>query len=126
MLTFIDRNGPPEAMHCPAFLCDICLEPISSRGWAAWRPDYPGDDGRPSINGVYTVHAAPDHNCLRRLEHREGHMYTQLLKEVVQQLDHNLTNPFEDDQEVADGDVEYVAPAPSTWRVGQRKLAGRA
>jgi hypothetical protein len=114
MLTFVSRNGPPEAMICPVFLCDECRAPIQGRE---------GGDGFGGIviwanrdDGTQLVATTHKGRCNRRFEARHPSLMW-LWEELAVSLDqlvHNTRSPFPDE-----ANVEYVAPAPSTWRKGR-------
>jgi predicted HD phosphohydrolase len=122
-ITFIDRNGPPEAMRCPAFLCDVCNEPVHHSpddghfGAVVWWTSYDGD--RPKVSQVYVVHKGPQKRCLDALSKAigkdAGHETWDNLDSFAQQLLHNALNPF-----VSERDAQYIAPHPSTWTLGSR------
>jgi len=113
MIVYITRNGPPEAMHCPVFLCNACGEPIQGReggsglgGIVIWRnhPDRTQD--------IATVHKGA---C--DLAHEAAHPGESWSWEdfdvFMEQLTNNTADPFP-----VEDNVEYVAPAPSRWRLG--------
>jgi hypothetical protein len=108
-LTFIDRNGPPEAMLCPAFLCDVCKEPVSGGGWVLWNTSYAEGDNRPRIRDLVVVHSGA---CGRQ---RQDLNSSRELDQFVQDLAYTSTHAWE-----PEADVEYVAPYPSEWRLGSR------
>jgi hypothetical protein len=122
-ITLIDRNGPPEALICPAVICDTCGEPISAErrdiykasrpGLVLWLRE-PGPDHRPVLTDFAYVHKGA---CDRKYS-AGRHMLSRGLDDFMAQLAHNYAHPFED--EIYETDVEYVAPAPSTWRLGRR------
>jgi hypothetical protein len=114
VITILHRNGPPEAMTCPAVICDHCGDPIHNDGNALWLTDQ--DDGRTFRITTAFVHKA----CDRAFEatHPDGHWSCRELGEFLQQLAHNFEHPFE-----REPGVEYAAPAPSTWRLGHRAKA---
>jgi hypothetical protein len=110
MITYIERNGPPEAMSCPAILCDQCLKPITGHGNVMWLPDYDGD--------TYQVLAlAHTHKectaAFERTHHPDRAWCSEELDQWLAQIAHNFTHPFP-----AEPNVEYLAPAPSQWRLG--------
>jgi hypothetical protein len=115
-ITLVDRNGPPEALTCPAVICDDCGEPINARGpvggLAVWIPAT-GHDDRPTVNALAFVHKGA---CDRAWSAGKRHAYSRDLDEFMAQLSHNFANPF-----TAEPGVEYVAPTPSTWRLGDRR-----
>lgn len=105
-ITLIDRNGPPEATTCPAVLCDTCQEPISRDGLVTW---HPGEHvhRHPVLSELRFVHRGP---C-----DTEKDAHSRDLIEFIDQVRHNLVNPFK-----TEPGVEYVAPVPSKWRLGRR------
>ncbi|MER7953874.1 hypothetical protein [Streptomyces sp. NPDC096030] len=36
MIEFVPRNGSPEAINCPAFVCDACRKQIAGEGNIVW------------------------------------------------------------------------------------------
>ena len=96
----VARSGPPEAMLCPAAVCDVCGEPIHGHGHVVWWPEY-SDQGEYSSSPLYFVHQAV---CDQRLcaalgdspRHPSGGSYWQSLDEFLAQLRHNFEDPFED------------------------------
>jgi hypothetical protein len=125
-ITMIHRNGGPyEAITCPAILCDTCGEPINAehqtpyearrQGLVLWDPKpYAYVDGRPTATEYAYVHKGA---CDRKWS-KGRHLFSRELDDFMAQLAHNYTHPFEDEN--YETDIEYVAPAPSTWRLGNR------
>lgn len=120
MIVYLSRSGPPEAMNCPVFMCDHCREPIQGRkggdgfgGIVIWRAT--AEDGQE----MASVHKG---RCDRAYEsaHPGEHWSWNDLDEVIEQLAHNTDEPFP-----AEDNVEYVAPAPSTWRQGHYRRSAR-
>jgi hypothetical protein len=122
MIVYLTRNGPPEAMLCPVFLCDHCGEPIQGKeggsglgGIVIWRNDYRADH-RPGPQEVATVHKGA---CDRAYEAAHAsddpgdYWSWEEFDVFLRQLTTNTTEPFP-----VEDNVEYVAPAPSTWRRG--------
>jgi hypothetical protein len=114
MLVMLARSGPPEAQNCPALLCDQCLEPIAGRqgggeigGLVIFRT---GADGRQELA---TLHKG---RCNRAYEaaHPGTHWSWQELTEFMRFLAMNTAEAFP-----LEDNVEYIAPAPSTWRLGE-------
>lgn len=114
MLTFVSRNGPPEALICPVFMCDHCLTPIQGKeggdgfgGIVIWANR---DD---DTQVVATTHKG---RCNRAYEARyPGLMWMwEDIAVSLEQLTMNTTSAFP-----AEANVEYVAPRPSTWRQGR-------
>lgn len=119
MITFIDRNGPPEGLTCPAILCEHCGEPIHQRGLVLWQVNY-GDRGeRPSVSPLAFVHQG---RCDQAFDAAHpGHWCSRELDQFLEQLAHNFREPFE-----LEPNVEYIAPKPSTWRLGRYRRKGVA
>lgn len=116
MIVYLDRNGPPEAMHCPVFVCDACGNPIQGDdkpGIVIWRSGPHSPDHRPGTQQMAHVHKGA---CDRAYEadHPGGHWSWNDLDEFLEHLTNNTAKPFPDEP-----DVEYVAPAPLTWRQGR-------
>jgi hypothetical protein len=118
MIVYVSRNGPPEAMMCPVFLCDHCREPIQGReggcgygGLVIWRHDHEGT--RPVRQELATVHKGPCHRAYEAA-HPGERWLSEEFGVFVQQLAHNSAEPFPDEP-----NVEYLAPAPSQWRKGR-------
>ena len=120
-ITMIHRNGGPhEAITCPAILCDTCGEPINaqpkpsgalSAGLVLWDPKpYTYVDGRPTATAYAYVHKGA---CDRKYT-AGRHLFSRELNAFMAQLAHNYAHPF-----TAEPDAEYIAPAPSTWRLGR-------
>ncbi len=117
MLAYVNRNGPPEALACPVLLCDQCSTPIQgdfpNNGIVIWRnnPD--------QTQQVAHVHKG---RCDR--DYEDAHPGSPWLWEELQvwleQLVRNVREPFP-----AERNVEYVAPAPSTWRQGRYESSSR-
>jgi hypothetical protein len=122
-ITMIDRNGPPEGTTCPAIICDACGEPISTgrqtlagtrrAGLVLWSSES-GPDHRPTVSAFAYVHKG----ACDRAYSAGRHLLSRTLDDFMAQLAHNYAHPFT--EEVDEPDVEYVAPAPSTWRLGRR------
>lgn len=110
MIVVLTRSGPPEAMTCPAILCDTCLTPIHDQrpyGLVLWRDL---DDGTQQIAHVHKG------RCDRTWEAKHpgpDHWMSAELGVFLDQLRGNVEEPFP-----AEDNVEYVAPKPSRWRQG--------
>ena len=114
MIAFIARSGPPEAQNCAALLCDQCYEPIAGLqggegkgGLVIYRN---GSDGRQE---VATLHKG---RCNRtyETEHPGSRWSWQEISEFMRFLAINTSEPFP-----LEDNVEYVAPSPSRWRLGE-------
>jgi hypothetical protein len=117
-ITMIHRNGPPSGLTCPAVICDVCGGPINARpepanaekaGLVLWDPKpYTYVDGRPTATEYAYVHKG----ACDRTYSAGRHLFSRRLDDFMAQLAYNYTHPF-----TAEPDVEYIAPAPSTWRL---------
>lgn len=108
MITTIVRNGPPEAMTCPAVICDHCGKPIHEQGNALWLSEYSEGSDRPRTTFAFT-HKHCDH-----LFDRSGLWFSEELDRFLEQLVYNFSHQFRHEP-----NVEYIAPQPSTWRLGR-------
>lgn len=106
-ITMISRNGPPEGLHCPVVICDRCGAPIDTTtpGIIAW--------GLASAYVYLHKGRCDDAWCAT---HDDDYGLSQELDDFMAQLAHNYAHPL-----VEEPGVEYVAPAPSTWRLGRRR-----
>jgi hypothetical protein len=109
VIEYIGRSGPPEAMNCPALICDACRQQITSKGNVVWGTTV-GAPGPLRGTPVYTTHKGrcdrlfdlwfaktyqADDGWMQRWE--EAH-------DFMRQLAHNLTNAFADD---TDGEYHH-------------------
>lgn len=115
MLVYLTRSGPPEAMNCPVFLCDQCRQTIQGAeggdgygGIVIWR-------NRPDrTQEMFTVHKGRCDRAFEAAHPGDDIWLWEDLDVFLSQLTHNTTEPFP-----LEDNVEYVAPAPSTWRRGE-------
>lgn len=135
MIEFIARSGPPEAVNCPAFVCDTCGRQVAEQGCLWWGYLYPNpSDGLRHTTPVYVTHKG---ECVSAFEawfhcaYPDADDASWLLcdHEIDESLEHlrsNFTHRFEDD--ALDDGVEYhahrvvwpVAPLPASFpQVGQ-------
>ncbi|NGO43786.1 hypothetical protein [Streptomyces ureilyticus] len=107
MIEYVARSGPPEAMNCPAFVCDICRKQVVSEGIVTWATTI-GRDGDPGPHRQTPVYVAHKGRCGRALEVWIERTYPlddgwadlwDDLGDFVRQLAYNLTHAFEDDAE---------------------------
>ncbi len=103
MIEIIARNGPPEAMLCPAFMCDTCRKQVVGQGNVVSKVRYDGDQRQTSP--LFVTHKG---SCDLALEAWLDTRYpladgwSQIWDELevfVRQLTHNLTHAFADDRE---------------------------
>lgn len=116
-IRMIARNGPPEAMICPAILCSVCLEPVTAKNGAAYwfSYGYEQDSGRAIESEVEFAHKG---RCFSVADHRNEYGERALLMDLdlnffLKQLVNNFKRGFREEE-----NVEYVAPVPSRWRIG--------
>ncbi|MDX3229407.1 hypothetical protein [Streptomyces sp. ME19-01-6] len=105
MIEYVARSGPPEAMNCPAFICDVCRKQVVGKGIVTWGTTIgrEGDSGPHRQTPLYVAHKG---RCGRALEIWFEKHYPPAdgwidlwddLADFVRQLTHNLTNAFADD-----------------------------
>ncbi|WP_405580713.1 hypothetical protein [Streptomyces sp. NBC_01092] len=102
MIEYLGRSGPPEAMNCPALICDTCREQVVDRGNVIWGTTA-GADGPRRSTPLFVAHKG---RCDRAFDLWFAQAYPaadgwlQLWEEAavfVGQLTHNLTHAFADD-----------------------------
>jgi hypothetical protein len=107
VIEYIARSGPPEAMNCPAFICDTCREQVVSEGIVTWCTTI-GHDGTPGPHRQTPIFVAHKGRCGRALEawlearYPRGDGWIDLwddLDDFVRQLAYNLVHAFADDAE---------------------------
>ncbi len=132
MIEFTARSGPPEAMNCPAFICDACRLQVVGKGNVYWvqktnsvhfetSPIFVGHKGRCGraveklIEQLYPAPAG-----------WSGTLWNELAT-FMKHLSFNAENPFTDDADGIYHDHKLVQPggtalptfsdAPDTRRV---------
>lgn len=104
MIEFVPRNGPPEAMNCPAVVCDTCRKQVVDKGNIHWAVKVNHDNDE--LRQQSPTFAAHKGRCDRALEawlrkqYGDGWIY--LWEELgvwLRQLTHNIANDFDDDTE---------------------------
>lgn len=102
MIEYIGRSGPPEAMNCPALICDSCRKQVVERGNVIWGTTV-GADGPRRSTPLYVAHKG---RCDRAFDLWFAQAYPtddgwiQLWEEAetfMRQLAYNLTHAFADD-----------------------------
>lgn len=105
MIEYIGRSGPPEAMNCPALICDTCREQVVDRGNVIWGCTLGDGNGGRRRTPLYVAHKG---RCDRAFDLWFAKAYPredgwiQLWEEAadfMRQLAHNLTHAFADDTE---------------------------
>lgn len=107
MIEMIGRNGPPEAMICPALICDVCREQVADSGNVVYYVRYV--EGERESSPLFVSHKPHDRELRAVMEEAyplaDG--WTSQWDEAkyfMEHLVHNFTHPFADD---ADG--EYLS-----------------
>lgn len=107
MIEYVARSGPPEAMNCPAFICDTCRKQVVGQGIVTWATTI-GQDGEPGPHRQTPIYVAHKGRCGRALEVWIEQQYPFAdgwidlwddLEDFVRQLAHNLANAFAADPE---------------------------
>lgn len=114
MIEIIARNGAPEAMLCPAFICDACREQIVGQGNVISKVRYDGDQRQTSpllfAHKGQCTQAVDAWLNARYLLTEGWSMIWDELGDFVRQLSHNLTHAFADDPE-----GEYLSHQLIEW-----------
>lgn len=119
MIEYVARSGPPEAMNCPAFVCDTCRGQVVGEGIVTWTTTV-GRDGTPGPHRQSPIYVAHKGDCGRALERWMERQYPPAdgwidlwddLEDFVRQLAHNLTHAFTDDPEGRYDQHRLVMPA---------------
>ncbi|MEV7427002.1 hypothetical protein [Streptomyces sp. NPDC091212] len=103
MIEYVARSGPPEAMNCPAFICDACRKQVVGAGIVTWSTTIGRDHDQHRQSPLYVAHKGI---CGRKVEamlhasypHADG--WVDLWDDIadfVRQLTHNATEAFSDD-----------------------------
>ncbi|MGQ4355259.1 hypothetical protein [Streptomyces drozdowiczii] len=106
MIEYVARSGPPEAMNCPAFICDACRKQVVGEGIVTWCSTIGRDNGGTHRQSpIFTAHKG---TCGRKLEAMleaayppgDGWIdYWDDLADFLKQLANNHTEAFADDHE---------------------------
>ncbi|MFC8131576.1 hypothetical protein [Streptomyces sp. NPDC057302] len=108
MIEYVARSGPPEAMNCPAFICDACRQQVVSAGIVTWATTI--GDGRSRTHSQSPLYVAHKGECGRKVEAMLHASYPASdgwmdlwddIGDFLKQLTHNATSAFADD---ADGE----------------------
>jgi hypothetical protein len=126
MIEYVARNGPPEAMLCPALVCDSCRRQVTGEGNILWASRYVGnrDEGR-QVTPMFVSHKGHCDQRVTAMMHRgwppddydapdanvgDGWSYSwEEAETMLAQLAHNFTHPFAADREPG---VEYIYGRP--------------
>jgi hypothetical protein len=105
LIEYVARSGPPEAMNCPAFICDGCRKQVTGAGIVTWSTTIGHDDGVHRQSPLYVAHKGV---CGRKVEAMLHAGYPAAdgwvdlwddIEDFVRQLTHNTTQAFADDLE---------------------------
>lgn len=104
MIEYVARSGPPEAMNCPAFICDACRKQVVGQGIVTWASTIgSGRSGSHSQSPLYVAHKG---ECGRKVEAMLHAAYPaddgwidlwDDIADFLKHLSHNSTNDFADD-----------------------------
>ncbi|MEV7519409.1 hypothetical protein [Streptomyces sp. NPDC091371] len=107
MIEYVARSGPPEAMNCPAFICDACRQQVVGAGIVTWATTIANRGRTHSQSPLYVAHKG---ECGRKVEamlhaaYPASDGWMDLWDDIgvfLKQLTHNATSAFTDD---ADGE----------------------
>lgn len=105
MIEYVARSGPPEAMNCPAFICDACRKQVVGAGIVTWSTSI-ARDGKPGPHRQSPLYVAHKGECGRKVEAMLHAAYPlddgwvdlwDDIADFLKQLTHNTTNAFADD-----------------------------
>lgn len=103
MIEIVPRSGPPEALSCPAFVCDACRKQVVGKGNITWMlKTIRGEGEVRQQSPVYVAHKGACDRALEvwlRKQYSDGwiHMWEEL-SVFLKQLAHNAVNDFADDK----------------------------
>lgn len=103
MIEYVARSGPPEAMNCPAFICDGCRKQVVGEGIVTWCSTIGRDDGEHRQSPIHVAHKG---TCGRKVEailkacypRADGWIdYWDDIADFARQLANNAAEAFADD-----------------------------
>ncbi|MFC8065463.1 hypothetical protein [Streptomyces sp. NPDC057293] len=102
MIEYVPRSGPPEAMNCPAVVCDTCRKQVVGSGNIVWAYKViHGDDEVRQQSPLYAAHKGRCDQALDTwLKKQYGSGWLILWEELdtfARQFQHNTANAFADD-----------------------------
>lgn len=115
MIEIIARNGPPEAMLCPAFICDACRRQVVGEGNVISKVRYSG--GQRQTSPLFIAHKGTcdltvDAWLNKRYPLDNGwSLIWEELETFVRQLANNLAHAFADDHEGEYLSHQIILPA---------------
>ena len=123
-IRMIDRNGPPEGLQCPFFMCAVCGEPVyqedseNGDGMIVWLQEV-ADTYPQKQCGPFALHKGwCDHAFEVYTDDVLGEGWIRLWNELGEFIDHLVHNARASSY---DSRAEYVAPLPSRWHRGMEK-----
>jgi len=106
VIEYIGRDGPPEAMNCPAFICDVCNQQVVKHGNVMWGTtvghdpaDQPHRQTRPYITHKDVCVRAFEAWFKRAYPGPDWLLLSDEINTFLQQLAHNFAHAFADDTE---------------------------
>lgn len=102
MIEIVARDGPPEGMLCPAFICDACRKQVVREGNVIYAQRYDGNERVSSP--LFVSHKG----CTLRVDAMLARMYPEAdgwmsgwdeIRDFIGQLQNNLRHAFADDRE---------------------------
>lgn len=106
MIEYVPRSGPPEAMNCPAVVCDTCRKQVVGSGNIVWAYKVVHDTDE--VRQQSPLYAAHKGRCDQALDAWLKKQYSiadhwillwEELDAFMEQLAHNAMNAFADDEE---------------------------
>lgn len=115
MIEIVPRNGPPEAMNCPALICDACRKQVVGGGNILWVRRYVDD--KPESSPLMAAHKG---QCDQAVEAWLQEHYPTIdgwcplweeAADFVRYLANNLAHSFAEDSDGAYLTQTIIAPA---------------
>lgn len=103
MIEFVPYSGEPEAMNCPAFVCDTCRKQIVGEGVVVWRVKIRSNGEPRQQSPLFTVHKRTCDRALGRWLDPQYPLdgdWIDLSEEIdvfLKQLGNNANRSFDDD-----------------------------
>jgi hypothetical protein len=103
MIEFVPYSGEPQALNCPAFICDTCRQQVTEDGLVVWRVKV-RDPGEPRQQSpLFVTHKRRCDQALTRwldATYPRDSNWIDLTEDIDvfrKQLDNNAQRPFADD-----------------------------
>ena len=102
MIEIVPRSGPPEALSCPAIVCDTCRRQVVGKGNIIWMfKVVHSDEEVRQQSPTYAAHKGACDRALEKwLKQQYGDGWILMWEELgtfLRQLLHNAENDFADD-----------------------------